>query len=147
ETWSATVSTPRKIRPGLIPPQHPIAFSADGRYLASADEVYDVATGNLTLELHSPAPVSIVAFSRDGESIALASGDGVRVVKASGGVQLAQLNHTRAVRALDFSPDGKQLATAGDDNTARIWQLDSAGEGTRISLRAQVWSVAFSPDG
>jgi WD40 repeat protein len=146
-SWRAIMTTPRKIRPGLTPPLHPIVFSDDGRYLASADEVYEVATGNLTLEMHSPAPVSAVAFSHDGDSIALASGDSVRLVKSSDGVQFAQLTHARTVRALDFSPDGKELATASEDNTARIWQLDPAREGTRISYGAPVWSVDFSPDG
>src|SRR5262249_51955882 len=75
--WRPMVTVPYKIRPGLRPPLHPIAFSADGRYLASADEIYDVATGNLTLEMHASAPVSAVTFSRDGDAIALASGDGV----------------------------------------------------------------------
>ena len=146
-SWSPMVTIPRKIRPGLRPPLHPIVFSADGRFLASADEVYEVATGNLALAMHSPAPVSAVAFSHDGDSIALASGDSVLVVKSSDGVQLAQLNHARTVRALDFSPDGKELATASEDNTARIWRLDPVRESTRISHGAPVWSVDFSPDG
>jgi len=126
---------------------HPIAFSADGAYLASADEIYEVATGRLTLEMHSSGPVSAVAFSHDGRSIALASGDSVRLVKSADGAQFAQLNHTRTVRALDFSPDGTALATAGDDNTARIWQLHPAQEITRVSHNAPVGAVAFSPDG
>ena len=123
-SWSPMVTIPYRIRPGLRPPLHPIVFSADGSYLASADEVYEVATGKLTLELHSPAPVYAVAFSHDGDAIALASGDSVRLVKSSDGVQLAELNHARTVRALDFSPDGKELATASEDSTARIWRLD-----------------------
>lgn len=31
--------------------------------------------------------------------------------------------HSAAVRALAFSPDGKQLATASDDATVRVWNL------------------------
>ena len=65
-SWSPMVTIPRKIRPGLRPPLHPIVFSADGRFLASADEVYEVATGNLALAMHSPAPVFAVTVSTTG---------------------------------------------------------------------------------
>jgi WD40 repeat protein len=47
-----------------------------------------------------------------------------------------------------FSPDGTLLATAADDNTARIWDLATGA--TRTTLQSHtlyVNSMAFSPDG
>ena len=36
--------------------------------------------------------------------------------------------HTQAVTNANFSPDGKEIVTASDDNTAKVWQLKGLGE-------------------
>ena len=54
----------------------------------------------------------------------------------------------RAVNGVAFSPDGRVLATASDDNTARLWN-PITGEQLR-TLTGHTWgvtSVAFRPDG
>lgn len=151
-TWKAVVTIPYKIRPGLRPPLHPIAFSADGKYLASADEVYDVATGTLVHGLYSQWPVSKVAFSHEGDYIALAAGDIVRLVSTSDGVSFAELHHAREIRDVAISVSGRELATASNDNTARIWRVNrDAGDGpsreiTRMSHGGEGMSVDFSAD-
>ncbi|MFI6097001.1 XRE family transcriptional regulator [Lentzea sp. NPDC051213] len=53
--------------------------------------------------------------------------------------------HTGAVRALSYRPDGKVLASSGDDGTVRLWSEQQqiavlTGEGA-------VRAVSFSPDG
>ncbi|MFN0217004.1 MAG: WD40 repeat domain-containing protein, partial [Saprospiraceae bacterium] len=56
--------------------------------------------------------------------------------------------HADGVLSVAFSPDGKKLATGSEDNTAKIWDLESGKALTTLEGHTfGVLSVAFSPDG
>ncbi|MEH2319147.1 nSTAND1 domain-containing NTPase, partial [Nostoc sp.] len=56
--------------------------------------------------------------------------------------------HTARVRSVSFSPDGKMMASASDDNTVKLWNRYSGKQiNTLTGHTARVRSVSFSPDG
>ncbi|NEP26755.1 AAA-like domain-containing protein, partial [Moorena sp. SIO3I6] len=56
--------------------------------------------------------------------------------------------HRFGVRDVKYSPDGKLLASASEDRTVKLWNVET---GTLLQTleghRGKLWSVNFSPDG
>ena len=57
------------------------------------------------------------------------------------------MDHESQVNAVTFSPDGKTIATASDDKTARLWDA-STGKPIGVPMKHEKWVAAtFNPDG
>jgi WD40 repeat protein len=133
---------------------HSVAFSPDGKRLASASaevKVWDLARGQVvhTLRGHTLA-LNSLAFSPDGQRLAGASQDKTVRVWALARDQEARTlkGHTGFVTSVAFSPDGQRLASASVDRTVKVWDAASGQE--VLTLKGHtgaVRSVAFSLDG
>lgn len=90
-----------------------------------------------------------ILFTSDGKSLVLASTRNVieffdlesqQVVKKLPG-------HISAPYEMALSPDGSLLASAGDDQTLRLWDLKTGKAVLVLRNQHEVGTVAFSPDG
>ena len=60
---------------------------------------------------------------------------------------IAKLSHNDSISSLEFGPDGRTLATASYDMTARIWDLKTGQELHRLKHDNAVNTVKYSSDG
>jgi WD40 repeat protein len=97
-------------------------------------QFWDAATGKELAKIRAHGfGTTVVAFSPDGQTAAVAHGNGaIRLVDPKSGEE-RRLLFGRANQGyrLAFSPDGKMLATAGMDGTVQLWGLS---DGARLGV-------------
>ena len=155
------------------PPLWRIHYSPDGSEVATASSdgavrLWDAGTGRLRRTLPGLSKrirATTAVFSHDGRRIAVGADDGaVSLWDLRSGRRLFRfrtqgkaVNKTQgeapSVNDLCFTPDDRQLLTAGNDAMVKIWDLPPDGRAapflhsTLAGHVKEVESVALSPDG
>jgi WD40 repeat protein len=90
-----------------------------------------------------------VNFSPNGKKIASVEGDITTVqICTLDKENITTLgNHNNFVTSLNFSRDGKMIASTSADNTVKLWSLDGRELKTLQGHGDRVYSASFSPDG
>jgi WD40 repeat protein len=141
-----------------------VALSPDGKSIACSGgtlsesgfiKVFEATSGAelFTITGHK-GPVRSAAYSPDGEHLASASDDGTaKIWDAKSGKLLRTIadrdSSISAVSAVAFSPDGKRLAGAiQEDATLRIWDRATGRQLCELQGHTgNVTRLVFSPDG
>lgn len=137
-----------------------MAAAPDGLLSGSADRkirFWDWATGKMYHELSLRGFIRTLAVSPGGEHFAGSAGtvvylwplevrEGSR--KRLPGKPRSLRGHTREVSCVEFSTDGRTLASSGDDGTLRLWDVATGAERRQFApgVGPLHW-IAFAPDG
>ena len=150
---------PARVRPTLLPAPsevRSVAFSADGRLLATATQggvfqLWNTVSGQKVAQrTFRHDPLYAVAFSPDDALVAIGSDSGILRLYhiARGEVTTLPTPHGVPIYTVAFSTDGRLLASAGDDRMVRLWSMDRGVQiRTLTGDTDAIFHVAFSPDG
>jgi WD40 repeat protein len=131
-----------------------VAYSPDGQTVASGSldktiKLWNINTGNLLQTLEG---YYIVAYSPDGQTLALASGSDDKTIKLwdvnTGNLLQTLKGHSELVNSVAYSPDGQTLASGNNDKTIKLWNVNTGNLLQTLEGHSNsVLSVAYSPDG
>lgn len=129
-----------------------VRFSPDGQTVASGgdkDLCLSDLKGKELWRIQGTSYVRSLAFAPDGKILAAGVGTAIHLFDAKTGAEMRKLaGHAETLMHLEFSPEGKRLASAERGCTAGLWEVAT---GTPIVERSghqgRITSFALSPDG
>jgi WD40 repeat protein len=152
----ATPEAPTANATPTIRGNYHVDFSVDGRFAVSGGKnatirLYDIEKGVLLRTFSGQRePVTSIAFRQDASMVAAGSSEGKVAIwdaRTSDGLDETERDtiggderiplsgHDGPVRSLAFRPDGRELASGGEDGTIRYWRLP-------ISYPESVWNAS-----
>jgi WD40 repeat protein len=139
---------------GILPGDHDIhhlAFSLAGPWLAVDNAIYSLQDGSRkqVFRAFSPANIQSITYSPDGQILAINTGDKINLVDiVTGRVHQKLFANGTNIRSLRFSPDGRKVAAATEDDRLWIWEVITGDVlMSTDAFTGPVLDVDFSPDG
>ncbi|MGD9723904.1 MAG: protein kinase [Pirellulales bacterium] len=137
-------------------------FSRDNQRIVTGStdrrvKIWDAAKGSGQLQLpveHTQQITSAVFSPQDDQVLLTASHDGTaKLWHIADQSVIRTFAHgepgspPRPLRSAIFSPDARQIATAGDDGQLRLWDATTGQSIRAVPFEAQLLAIAYSPDG
>ncbi len=122
-----------------------IAFSVGQR---AGLRLFSTSSGRESY-ISTDGPVRGLAANADGSTLIFADNTGVKVARFGDSAERRHLaGHVGGVTCVEFSPDGRLLASTGKDGSIRFWDVESASLRRAVDRPGAVGqTVSFSPDG
>ncbi|MFH4980109.1 hypothetical protein AB6A40_006818 [Gnathostoma spinigerum] len=128
---------------------------SDDKELVSVDvtgsvRFWDFHSARLRSELHVPSSVQKCCFNRSNHLlvIGVAKGSiGIVDVLCRRTVRVLRSAHSASITAIDFSPDGKWIASADEAGYLKIWDVMTCGLIDVMKFPSYCTSLHFSPSG
>ncbi len=130
-----------------------VAWSPDGKTIAAGSydqiKLIDPKTKKAAKTLKTKGFAHSLAFSVDSKHLAVGRFRGAEVWNVATARRELNLDgHSGYVLCVRYSPDGKTLATSGEDGIVRFWNAETGEAGKQLPKAGYpVMGIAFSPDG
>ena len=133
-----------------------VTFTPDSKQVITADEnglinLWNVENGEKSNCFGTKGAILSIAVSPDGKYLVAGNEEGNHSVvwDLTTQTQVATLDQAGRINAVQFSKDGKLLATGSSEATVYLWNVEDgtfSRSGNELLVNGEVTSMDFSPD-